>query len=101
MPVLSEKWIDAKVVRWFKRVCHDGVCIKLAMVGAHGTSGWPDRLFIARGRAAFMELKAPGKKPTPLQEARMAELRAAGAVVSWFDDDEAAINWLGKVLEIP
>jgi hypothetical protein len=98
MPVLNEKKIDLAVVKWFKHEYPQGVCIKLALVGAHGTAGWPDRLFMADGRAAFVELKAPKKKPTPLQEARMDQLRMAGAQVGWFDNAEAAIEFIDAVL---
>lgn len=90
----SEKSVDVKLVKLFKRQYPDGVCIKLATVGAHGTAGWPDRCFVANGRVAFVELKAPGKKPTPLQEARMSQLRYAGAKAEWFDDADLAFKWL-------
>jgi hypothetical protein len=93
-----EKHVDARVVRWFKREYPDGVCIKLAMAGAHGTSGWLDRLFLANGHAAFVELKAPGKEPTPLQYQRIKELRAAGHQAEWFDNAGAAIEWIDAVL---
>lgn len=96
---ITEKKIDERLVYLFKKHYPDGVCIKLAVVGAHGTAGWPDRLFLANGRAAFVELKAPGKKPTPLQEARLAELVAAGHMADWFDDHTEAWAWLHNILE--
>ncbi len=47
----------------------------------------PDLLVIVDGRAIFLEVKQPGKKPTPLQVHRMRDLRKAGAsthvVTSW------------------
>ena len=98
MPVL-EKQVDARLVALFKKHYPEGVCIKMAVVGAHGTAGWPDRCFIANGRVAFVELKAPGKKPTPLQEARMNQLRHAGAKAEWFDDADTAMAWLKITLE--
>ena len=97
VPVL-EKHVDARVVRWFKREHPDGTCIKLGMVGAHGTAGWPDRLFLLEGRAAFVELKAPGRKPTPLQLQRIEDLRKAGHQAEWFDDAGTAIEWIEAVL---
>lgn len=43
------------------------------------SSGWPDLLILIPGGAPlFMELKAPGKKPSPLQEQRLIDL--------WVDD---------------
>lgn len=46
-----------------------------------GRNGMPDRLLIKNGRHWFLELKRPGKRPTPLQEAVGRLLRAHGAVV--------------------
>lgn len=100
MPVL-EKQVDEKLVRLFKKNYPDGVCIKMATVGAHGTAGWPDRCFIANGQVAFVEVKAPGKKPTPLQEARMSQLRHAGAKTEWFSDADDAMRWLNITLGDP
>lgn len=98
MRVLTEKKIDEKVVRWFKSEYPEGVCIKLATVGAHGTAGWPDRLFLNDDEASFVELKAPGKKPTPLQLARMDQLRRAGCRVQWFDNPEEAIEFIAACM---
>ena len=100
MPVL-EKQVDEKLVRLFKKHYPEGVCIKLATVGAHGTAGWPDRCFIVNGKIAFVELKAPGKKPTPLQEARLSQLRFAGARAEWFDNAERAFDWLKLIMGQP
>lgn len=47
-----------------------------------GNDGVPDRLVcLPGGRVVFVELKAPGKTPTPLQRARHKELRKLGFVV--------------------
>ena len=47
-----------------------------------GNDGVPDRLVcLPGGRAVFVELKAPGKTPTPLQRSRHRELRKMGFVV--------------------
>ena len=46
-----------------------------------GFDGMPDRLvLLPNGKMAFAELKAPGKKPRPLQEARHRLLRRLGLV---------------------
>ena len=44
-----------------------------------GWAGAPDRLVLMPGgRLWFVELKAPGKRPRPLQEKRIAELTGRG-----------------------
>ena len=44
-----------------------------------GWAGAPDRLVLMPGgRLWFLELKAPGKRPRPLQEKRIAELMGRG-----------------------
>lgn len=52
-----------------------------------GYPGVPDRLMLsATGRAVFIEFKAFGKKPTPLQAAWHTKLRALGFDVHVIDN---------------
>lgn len=54
-----------------------------------GLDGMPDRLaLLPGGRMAFVEVKAPGKKPRPLQEARHRMLRRLGFKVYVLDDEK-------------
>ncbi len=54
-----------------------------------GMSGMPDRLvLLPESRMAFVELKAPGKKPRVLQEKRMRDLRNLGYRVYVLDRAE-------------
>lgn len=46
------------------------------------TDGVPDRILVYRGLIVFIELKAPGESPRPLQVSVMKDLRAAGANVA-------------------
>jgi hypothetical protein len=50
--------------------------------GPHQTSGIPDLLLLKNGRAVFLEVKQPGKKPTKLQEYRMHEIRTVGGAIA-------------------
>lgn len=52
-----------------------GLCWKLT---CPGTDGVPDRLCLKAGRAIFVEVKAPGRQPRPLQVRRINQLRAQG-----------------------
>jgi hypothetical protein len=58
-----------------------------------GVAGDPDIYGVWAGIPFFFELKKPGANPTPLQLARLAEWKAAGAVTavirSLADLDEA------------
>ena len=52
-----------------------------------GFAGMPDRLvLLPGGRMGFVELKAPGRKPRPLQLARHRLLRRLGFKVYVIDD---------------
>ncbi len=51
--------------------------------------GVPDRIFIREGRVLFVEFKAPGKKPTKLQEHIHAKLNAQGCEVAVVDNIDA------------
>ncbi len=51
-----------------------------------GTDGMPDRILLfPGGKIAFVEVKAPGKKPRPLQLTRHAALRRLGFKVFVLD----------------
>ena len=61
-----------------------------------GLAGVPDRIVLLPGRKiAFVELKAPGKKPRPLQEKRMRQLKNLGFPVYVVD----GIEQIGGVLD--
>lgn len=63
-----------------------------------GRSGVPDRLILHAGRALFLELKAPGKRPEKLQPYEAKQITAQGFTVAWADNFEDAkliidTNW--------
>jgi len=54
-----------------------------------GNNGVPDRIvFAPGGRIVFVELKAPGEKPTPTQKVQHERLRALGCDVRVIDSRE-------------
>ena len=59
-----------------------GVCWKLV---CPGTSGVPDRLCLMGGRIVFVEVKAPGQQPRPIQHRRIQQLRDLGFTVMIID----------------
>ncbi len=63
-----------------------GIALKFT---SPGMDGMPDRLVLMPGgRMAFVEVKAPGRKPRPLQESRHSMLRRLGFRVYVLDSRE-------------
>jgi len=55
-----------------------------------GNDGMPDRLVcLPGGKVFFVETKAPGGHPRPLQQVRIAELQRLGCRVSVADSKQA------------
>lgn len=79
-----EKEIEQKLVTQVKKM--GGICPKWVSPGLNGV---PDRIvLLPDGKIAFVELKAPGKKPRALQRRRHAELRHLGFRVYVLDDPD-------------
>ena len=72
---MNEHAIETKLKKAVEN--NGGLCWKLV---CPGTSGVPDRICLMRNRAVFVELKAPGQKPRPIQLRRMNQLRQQGFV---------------------
>ena len=86
---MREKQIERKLVDAVKAA--DGICPKLV---SPGTDGMPDRMvLLPKGRIGFVEVKAPGGTPRPLQTHRHRQLRALGFPVFVLDDSER-IPWI-------
>ena len=81
---MREKIIEQHLVKAVKN--SGGIAPKL--VGP-GFDGMPDRLvLLPRGKIGFVEVKAPGKEPRPLQVARHGLLRRLGFKVYVLDNPE-------------
>lgn len=64
-----------------------------------GNNGVPDRIvIIPGGRIIFVELKAPGKKPTALQQVQHDKLRALGCDVRVIDSRESVDNLIKELI---
>lgn len=78
---MREKQIEQTLVRKVKEV--GGIAPKFV---SPGLGGMPDRLLLfPGGRMAFVEVKAPGEKPRPLQVARHRLLTKLGFKVYVLD----------------
>lgn len=61
-------------------------------------AGVPDVLCVRDGRAVFLEVKQPGKKPSALQVQRIKEIRETGGAIAEVvtSRDEAAAVLAGE-----
>ena len=81
---MREKIIEQHLVKAVKS--SGGIAPKLV---CPGFDGMPDRLvLLPRGKIGFVEVKAPGKEPRPLQVARHGLLRRLGFKVYVLDAPE-------------
>lgn len=80
---MREKTIEQKFREAVKAA--GGLAVKFASPGFDGV---PDRLaLLPDGKMAFVEVKAPGEKPRPLQLVRHRQLRQLGFKVYVLDDE--------------
>ena len=71
---MREKEIEQKFVKAVKQI--GGISPKFT---SPGLNGMPDRIvLIPFGKMAFVEIKAPGESPRPLQMARHKLIRSLG-----------------------
>ena len=63
-----------------------------------GMAGVPDRLvLLPKGKIAFVELKAPGEEPRPLQKAMMRRIGRLGFPVYVIDRKESIEKMLDEI----
>jgi hypothetical protein len=84
MKTMREKAIEQKLVKAVR--AKGGIAPKFV---SPGFSGVPDRLILLPdGKCGFVEVKASGGKPRPLQESRIRLLRRLGFKVYVLDGAE-------------
>lgn len=89
--VMKEKDIEQKIVRAVKS--RGGICPKWT-----GWAGCPDRIVLFPiARIGFIEVKAPGQKPRPLQVSRHRILRGLGFKVYVIDGAEQIESVLDEI----
>ena len=88
---MREKYIEEKLVIAVK--ANGGICWKFV---SPGTAGVPDRIVLMRsGRIGFVEVKAPGEKPRPLQKLRIKTLQDLGFKIFVIDSPEQ----IGEIID--
>ncbi len=81
---MREKVIEEKLAAEVKR--RGGICPKWV---SPGFDGMPDRIvLLPDGQIGFVEVKAPGERPRPLQVSRHELLRSLGFPVYVLDDPD-------------
>ena len=90
---MREKHIEQKLIKKVKD--KGGLALKLV---SPSLDGLPDRLLLlSKGKIAFAELKAPGKKLRPLQEKRKRQLEELGFLVFVIDNTDEIDAVIEKV----
>lgn len=90
---MREKVLEQKLVKAVKNA--GGAAPKFV---SPGLDGMPDRLVLLPvGMMGFVEVKAPGEKPRPLQLARHRMLRGLGFKVCILDDARQIDKIIGEI----
>ena len=90
---MREKQIEKKLTGAVKE--NGGMSLKLISPGFDGV---PDRLvLLPDGKLAFVEVKAPGCTPRPLQEKRKRQLEALGFLVFCLDSTDRIGGILNEI----
>lgn len=77
--------LEKEVEKYLVQYAHKNDILTYKLVSP-GNSGVPDRIFVNRsGMVRFVEVKAPGKKPRPLQQSVFAKLANHGQPVLIID----------------
>jgi hypothetical protein len=77
-----------------------GMCIKYYGGSGFALQGMTDLILVTKKFGVlFIETKAPGKRPTPLQEAVMLQINQAGGRAIWCDSMPMFLDFL-KFLEM-
>lgn len=88
---MLESLIEQHLVKEVNR--RDGLCLKF---NSQSMTGIPDRIILMKnGTVGFVEVKQKGKKPRPLQELRIKQLRQLGFKVYTLDEKEK----IGEILD--
>lgn len=90
---MEEKKIERRLVRMTSQM--GGMALKFVSPGCDGV---PDRLvLLPGGKIGFVEVKAPGKKPRPLQARRISQIQRLGFPVFVVDETEQITEVLRKI----
>lgn len=89
-----EQHIQDSIMRYIKSI--GGLPIKQNQIGIYGQAGVPDILACIKGRFVAIEVKRPGQKPKPIQEAFLDAINKKGGVGFWADNLDKVKDTLKK-----
>lgn len=89
---MIEKNVEGELVKQIKNL--GGICWKFTVPS---TSGVPDRIILYHGKAYFVETKAPGKKPRPLQRKIHRVMAQQGFPVAIIDTIEKVTAFIDQI----
>ena len=90
---MKERQIEQKLVK--AAIAQKGVAMKFISPGCIGV---PDRIvLLPGGMLGFVEIKAPGKKPRPVQARRIEQLKRLGFKVYVLDSAEQIPRILDEI----
>jgi hypothetical protein len=90
-----EKDIERKIGEFAK----SNSCLYLKFVSP-ARRAVPDRMIVTpQGVIGFLEVKAKGKKPTPLQTGEISKLTKQNCLATWCDNVEDGCEFIRKLLD--
>lgn len=93
MVIIQESKIEKRLKKEIEKI--GGKALKFI---SPGVTGMPDRIvLLPLGKIIFIELKAPGEKPSPIQEYRAKQYRKLGFDVRCIDSTEAVMDLINEV----
>lgn len=94
---MLERQVEKALVSAIKKA--GGIAPKLT---SPGTAGMPDRIIILpEGKVCFVELKAPGQQPRPIQLRQMARLTNLGCMVRTIDHPNQIQELIEEIQQQP
>jgi len=85
-----EQVIQTSIMRYIKSI--GGLPIKQNQIGIYAQAGVPDIIACVKGRFIAIEVKRPGKKPEPIQEAFLESINKKGGIAFWTDNLDKVKN---------
>lgn len=89
-----EQHIQTSIIKYIKSI--GGLPIKQNQIGIYAQAGIPDIIACIKGRFVAIEVKRPGEKPTPIQEAFLESIAKKGGVAFWSDNLDRVKSLLKK-----